>query len=48
MNADKSRADVMAKSKLAKQEQRGRPATGLDLFVGIRLPEVPLAESRDR
>ncbi len=33
----------MPKSISVKQKKRGRPATGHDPFVGIRLPEMLLA-----
>ncbi|MBN9598027.1 MAG: ribbon-helix-helix protein, CopG family [Afipia sp.] len=37
----------MAKSIIVKQKKRGRPATGVDPFVGIRLPESLIEQIAD-
>lgn len=37
----------MAKSITVKQKKRGRPATGVDPFVGIRLPESLIEQIAD-
>jgi hypothetical protein len=33
---------MMAKSIFVKRKKRGRPATGTDPFVGVRLPEATI------